>query len=620
MIIIDKVKWKPVDGIILEENALLATKSSSNMLVVAGPGAGKSELLAQRACYLLQTNECSEPHRILAVSFKKDAAANIEERVLKRCGKELGQRFDSMTFDAFAKSLLNQFINAIPIDYRPQKEYEIVNDDELIEVLKTQEIFNYKYKSQYKNEIDKLTKDKLPFSANNKLVKNLWDFVANTDSDGKCYLTFRMIGRLAEYLIRINPLLKKVLNMTYSHVFLDEYQDTTSIQYDLFKTCFYQQGVVVTAVGDDKQRIMIWAGALRDAFDRLIRDFNATEIMMVMNHRSAPRLLQIQKTLYKNFFYKNSEIAFDIVNNNKWNQEDGESYIHLFKDDNKEAEIISAEILKLIELGYSKRDICILAKQTPEIYCTNIINKLAELGIVARNEAKYQDLLKEDLINLLVNIMTIIVKVKSSNEWVEFIELFRYLNENNENDVYKSIELEKQLNNRIINFKIQIGKVKTFIEFEIFINNILEFIDVDKIKYRYSQYNNITTFKKLTSDYCELVWREYELCSEWVRALENFKGKDSIPIMTVHKSKGLEYECIFFVGLEDGAFWNFNNQRDEEFCAFFVALSRAKKRLDFTYCENRSLTRYSNQSKSNINEFYNILNDSEIVETIEYDA
>lgn len=72
--IIDRNKWEPVDGIILEENALEVVKSNRNMLVVAGPGAGKSELLAQRACYLLQTNECKEPNRILALSFKKDAA------------------------------------------------------------------------------------------------------------------------------------------------------------------------------------------------------------------------------------------------------------------------------------------------------------------------------------------------------------------------------------------------------------------------------------------------------------------------------------------------------------------------------------------------------------------
>ena len=78
-ILIDKEKWIPVDGMILEKNALEVVKSNSNMLVIAGPGAGKSEVLAQRACYLLQTDACKEPRRILAVSFKKDGAFNINK-------------------------------------------------------------------------------------------------------------------------------------------------------------------------------------------------------------------------------------------------------------------------------------------------------------------------------------------------------------------------------------------------------------------------------------------------------------------------------------------------------------------------------------------------------------
>jgi DNA helicase II / ATP-dependent DNA helicase PcrA len=51
--------------------------------------------------------------------------------------------------------------------------------------------------------------------------------------------------------------------------------------------------------------------------------------------------------------------------------------------------------------------------------------------------------------------------------------------------------------------------------------------------------------------------------------------------MTIHKSKGLEYHTIIFIGLEDGAFWTFQRQPDEDKCAFFVALSRAKERVIF---------------------------------------
>ncbi len=63
------------------ETTLELIKSNQNMLVSAGPGAGKTELLAQKAAYLLQTNTCENPQKILALSYKVDAAKNLEKRV-----------------------------------------------------------------------------------------------------------------------------------------------------------------------------------------------------------------------------------------------------------------------------------------------------------------------------------------------------------------------------------------------------------------------------------------------------------------------------------------------------------------------------------------------------------
>ena len=107
-------------------------------LVFAGPGAGKTELLAQRACFLLQTSTCPPPYRILAISFKREAAENLRARVILRCGRELAARFDSMTFDAFGKDLVDRFRLALPPDLRPSPDYEIitgadVNDDRMRE-------------------------------------------------------------------------------------------------------------------------------------------------------------------------------------------------------------------------------------------------------------------------------------------------------------------------------------------------------------------------------------------------------------------------------------------------------------------------------------------------------
>ena len=92
---------------------------------MAGPGAGKTELLAQRACYLLQTGTLTGSRRILALSFKRSAAQELYDRVAARCGPELAQRLESYTFAAWAKGLVDRFRLAIPAAYRPTADYLI---------------------------------------------------------------------------------------------------------------------------------------------------------------------------------------------------------------------------------------------------------------------------------------------------------------------------------------------------------------------------------------------------------------------------------------------------------------------------------------------------------------
>jgi superfamily I DNA/RNA helicase len=75
-------RWAPSDGLVLEPNALDAAKETArNLALTAGPGAGKTEMLAQRADCLLRTATCRYPRRILAISFKIDAAQNLRARV-----------------------------------------------------------------------------------------------------------------------------------------------------------------------------------------------------------------------------------------------------------------------------------------------------------------------------------------------------------------------------------------------------------------------------------------------------------------------------------------------------------------------------------------------------------
>jgi len=101
---------------------------------------------------------------------------------------------------------------------------------------------------------------------------------------------------------------------------------------------------------------------------------------------------------------------------------------------------------------------------------------------------------------------------------------------------------------------------------------------------------------------------ERESGGTWGETIDSFLGKGSIPIMTIHKSKGLEFKAVYLLALDDNTFWSFRNDPDAARRAFFVAISRAKQYLTFTFSQNRSYTRYpGRQSHSKIEEFYSLI-------------
>ena len=116
--------------------------------------------------------------------------------------------------------------------------------------------------------------------------------------DGKkSHLSFPMIGRLVELLLRLNAMAREALRLTYSHLFMDEFQDTTQIQYDLVRAIFLGADTIVTAVGDNKQQIMRWAMAMDDPFAAFDADFKPKRIPLYNNYRSSPELVRIQHIL-----------------------------------------------------------------------------------------------------------------------------------------------------------------------------------------------------------------------------------------------------------------------------------------------------------------------------------
>ena len=615
---VSPIDWKPVNDFNLEDKSLETVKSPRNYCVLAGPGAGKTELLAQRACFLLQTNTCKWPRKILAISFKKDAAKNLAERVRKRCGDELAQRFISLTYDSFAKGILDHFRKALPNDYRPSQDYEIIFNDKdvfdqyfgslkTVPVLKVGEYWKY------------LTVEKLPLSPGSnwdlsELIFRVWMNCLKEGSETPSRLTFSMISRLSEFLIRENQKIHTALVLSYSHVFLDEFQDTTTNQYDLIKTCFFNTNTILTAVGDKKQRIMVWAGADVEVFNKFKEDFESETCELLMNYRSAPRLIEIQKILIENISGDDNNISA----HESWDDKDGVCEIWNFKNSQREAEILSAQIKKLIDDdGLNPNDICIIVKQLPDEYCGNLIDEMAKYGVKIQNESKLQDLISEECVRILLDVIMCAFSKSAKEEWLNTRELTKSM---------KSFSLGEELDYEKLRlfdqeFNLEINKInKLFlgitneIELNLGLYKIINFFSKEKFLNLYPQYKQGTFFDKQINDLSKYLWEEFELCEDWVESVESLRGKDSIPLMTIHKSKGLEYNTIIFIGLEDEAFWNFRDQPEENTCAFFVAFSRAKARVVFTFCERRPNHRKVG-SKSNITSLYGMLDQSGIVET-----
>jgi DNA helicase-2/ATP-dependent DNA helicase PcrA len=604
-------EWIPTNGMNLEENAINVAMNVENNLVVAGPGAGKTELLAQKACFLLQTNTCKFPHKILAISFKRDAAYNLKDRVRLRCGDELSKRFDSLTFDSFAKQLLDRFKQALPTEYKIGSEYDILLRDQSILDLYETENIDY-YNTTNRNIILELHNSQLPHSVNNageKIRHKVWQKMIQQSK-----LSFIMVMRLAEYIINTNPKIRRYLQQTYHFVFLDEFQDTTEIQYDFFKSCFLDSETAYTAVGDDKQRIMMWAGAKETVFEDFISDVAATRIPLNMNFRCAPRLVTLLNHLTLHLLGKNDFAT----PSPKWQPEQGECNVWVFENPELEMQILLKEVQKWINTdGINPRDICILVKQQLEQYTGDLITYFNQNGTKARDENKLQDILTQEISIYIINILYTIFQKKSHEAKQTAFSFVTNLHTELEDERLLKLEVSlssfiKKMKDKYKNTNSNEEQLKTLID------EIIDFADKDRIRACFPSYKNLIELNRIITSLKEEFIKYYNAVNNMILALDMLVGKDTIPVMTIHKSKGLEYHTVIFIGLEDGAFWSFERQPGEDKCAFFVALSRAKERVVFTFSKQR-VGRFGlqNQSITKIKVILEELQKSGIVKMIE---
>lgn len=520
-------EWIPVGGLNLEPNALRAViEQTMNRALTAGPGAGKTEMLAQRADFLLRTGLCRYPKRILAISFKVDASRNLKARVQQRCGKSLASRLDSHTFHGFAKRIIDRF--------RP--------------VL---------------TGLDALDPD---YQIGDRRVT-------------RRQITFSELVPFSTEILRRSNVARNAVRQTYSHVFLDEFQDCTGEQYQLIRHAFGQTNILITAVGDTKQRIMGWAGALEGIFVNFSRDFNARGLTLYSNFRSLPRLRRMQNMMIG---VMDPEAA---VQDEEILGDEGEISILSFEDSQQEAVALADLIQEWIETdNLPLAEIAVLVSRDLEFYAEFLMIELEQRGIPFRNEQQLQDISIEPAARLIVDYLCVLYGDREPNAYIRLMNLLVDAGLDDEDQEALRSEWQRHLQQE----RMQVLRNGALTIDEVWeqVSNFLRRLGrarLVSLSADYEQGNRLTEVVGLTR---ERISEFLEIEPDLARALSRFSDDQAVRIMTIHKCKGLEFESVIMFGIEVETFWG---NPEAERSAYFVGISRAKNRLVLTYASERPI-------------------------------
>ncbi len=521
-------QWKPSDGLTLEPNALRAAREVDlNLALTAGPGAGKTEMLAQRADFLLRTGTCRFPKRILAISFKVDASQNLKARVRRRCGHELAARFDSHTFHAFSKRIIDQFRLVLQGQDALDPDYDI--------------------------------------------------------GEARIHrrsITFDDMVPLAVTIVESSPIVQKAVRQTYSHVFLDEFQDCTNVQYSLIKACFGDTNARLIAVGDTKQRIMGWAGALEGIFQTYAEDFDVTPFNLYQNFRAQPRLRRMQNAMVR-IMDPPAALDEDDIQGDR-----GEIKIMRFDDDSAEAVQLADTIHNLIEdESIAPSEIAILVSKQQRLYCQKLRAELEALSLPFREEDTLQDLASEPVSRLIVDFLLVVSGSHDPCPHRRLLDLVMFDHNNDEEAEY---QLRSQWARFVTDTKRQLsaGDADLSLRDDLskVVNALISIVGRDAVVALSHDYAHGNRLQQLIEGTVNTTHDLLKNGGDVASALASLSGDEAVRIMSIHKSKGLEFDTVVILGVEEETFWS---DAEAERSAYFVGISRAKRQLLLTVCDQR---------------------------------
>jgi DNA helicase-2/ATP-dependent DNA helicase PcrA len=565
-------------------------------LVLAGPGSGKTRVLTNRIVNLLQNHKISK-ESILCVTFTNKAAKEIKERIshnleegqsniswigtfhsicsriLRKDGHLVGVAPNFIIYDSNdQQTLVKEVMKSLNLDIKKVNPYAVLSaiSSAKNELVSEVEYGKMSHSFFYKNVAKVYPKYQQRLKENNAL-----------DFDDIIFHTTTLFQKY-------NLVLEKYQNL-FQFILIDEYQDTNKAQYVLSKL-LSSKNRNLFVVGDMSQAIYSFRGADYRNILQLEKDFKDIKIYnLSQNYRSTQKILKGAVNVIKN---NPSHIHLELWTDN----EEGEE-IDLFTglNEHEESMYVCDSILRNTTLGLKFSDFAVL-------YRTNAQSRIIEeyliragipykifggVGFYARKEIK-------DLISYL----KVFYNPKDSISWE------RILNTPTRGVGDKSIEKIKESN-----FDLDLIDNKTKFPFselitEADLHSTLELLDKVLEKTNYINWINDGTDEALSriENIKELrsVASQFLLLSDFlenVTLIENSNKSrnedvNAVTLMTVHSAKGLEFEHVYMIGLEEGLFPHSQSlmkpeEIEEERRLMYVAITRAKKKLTLSNSKAR---------------------------------
>ena len=600
------------------------------MMVIAGAGSGKTRVLTSRIIHLLNNNIYD--HNILSLTFTNKAAKEMRERINNSFARDKTKNIWMGTFHSIFARILRMEANQInyPTNFTIYDTEDcknlvksIIKDKNLDkEIYKTNLIRNrisflknnFITSESYKEHLDLQEADKIAkrteFASIYKTYESKCRKSSAMDFDDLLLKTYELLCNNKDTLFKYQNKFKYIL--------IDEYQDTNHIQYLIIKKLadFHKN---ICVVGDDAQSIYSFRGATIKNILNFKLDYpKFTTYKLEQNYRSSKNIVQAANSIIK---HNERQIQKNIWTENN----EGDKIIITKVNTDKEESLLVSNTIKHIKqlTDAHNKDFAILYRTNAQsrsleeaLRKNNIAYKIYG-GISFYQRKEIKDILAycrvlvnqkdEEALKRIINYPVRGIGINSIQK------LISYANEQNTNlwNVICNIDSIKLFNkgtkNRIIKFKQLIiyflEQSKILNAFEI-VNEIIkktgiyELSILDKTPEGISRFENVQELLNGLQDFSEN--NLLNSLSEFVNEValitdqdnDNTNIRNSVTLMTVHAAKGLEFQNVFIVGLEENLFpsmLSLQNIEDieEERRLFYVAITRAEKRLFISFTSNR---------------------------------